>query len=90
MTHEEACFQLRDLAGQFHWKRISYDEWYKEVDRIITAVEQRASGPRPEPADARRAQRLASRTSTPHGSPPRTVGQWQADQTAHAAAQALQ
>jgi hypothetical protein len=55
VTHEEACRQLTDAAYALYGNRISRGEWWDEVDRIITAVEERATSTPLEPSGARRA-----------------------------------
>ena len=51
VTHEEACHELSFAAICLARHVSTMDEWYAEVDRVISAVEQRASGlPTPRPS----------------------------------------
>ena len=52
MTHEEACGALHRAAWYFAFGTRNRATWYAEVDRIITAVEQRAAALERERAEA--------------------------------------
>lgn len=88
MTHEEACRQLTDAAYALYGDRISRGEWWDEVDRIITAVEERATSTPPEQAYAPNAWPLASRMYTTHGTRLREGARQLAADLARAAGQA--
>ena len=69
MTHEEACKQLEGLARALKLGWIGWEAWYGDVDRIITAVEQRANAPQPERAYAHPTPSPSTHTYIVGGSP---------------------